>query len=381
MADCKYDGNNHYLTTRGYLCWKDNNPVNIGAYMAYGTPPSAMTATPAGFETFILWSIPSDSAGKFASTTGTGRNAQLTFFTTEVQTPTARGGCMSFSATTTGDTRQTHGAWLHGTTGSFNIGGRYAQDDMSVITLFPGVGNLNIYHKADTQKLFTIRTVAGANAGTNQGIDWEFDATNSLYLFSGIWNNVQHQYCSLDPNTGNQLFPHRMGSIATSPVNTNTVGWKIDADGILYLTASTNPGLAVNRKGSDGNVLTAWREGVIVGNLNVTATTFALQSLSDGNFKTNRKPLELGDFFDKLDVLEYDWTTGGHGIGVIAQDLHTLLVEKELPLDAVGVGSLGDVSPEDPDYKKWTVAKAELIPLLIAEVKSLRLRIASLEAR
>ncbi len=101
-----------------------------------------------------------------------------------------------------------------------------------------------------------------------------------------------------------------------------------------------------------------------VGTISCTSTTTSYNTTSDERLKTNFRSFDSGSILDALWVGKFDWVAGGSGYGVRAQQAHTAFP------DAVKVGD--DDSPWQADYSKF-------VPLLLAEVKSLRARVAALE--
>lgn len=101
-----------------------------------------------------------------------------------------------------------------------------------------------------------------------------------------------------------------------------------------------------------------------VGSIVTSGTATAYNTSSDGRRKKNLRDFDGGGFIDALEVWLFDWIAGGTGYGVIAQD-----ALKVFP-DAITEGEDGFLQA---DYSKF-------VPLLLAEVKALRARVAALEA-
>ena len=94
---------------------------------------------------------------------------------------------------------------------------------------------------------------------------------------------------------------------------------------------------------------------------------------SDRRLKTPLRSWSLGDKFDELSVGEFNWLeTGNLAHGTIAQDLYKIYP------DAVSVGT--DEKDINGNLKHpWSVDYGKLTVPLIAEVKSLRSRVKTLE--
>ena len=113
------------------------------------------------------------------------------------------------------------------------------------------------------------------------------------------------------------------------------------------------------------NFLNASNSGV--GSIYTNGTSTAYNTTSDKRLKTNFHSWSLGDKFDDLLIGEFTWKSNGSiAHGTLAQDLY------EIYPDAVHVGGDAAKDPWSVDYGKLTVP-------LIAEVKSLRSRVKTLE--
>lgn len=97
------------------------------------------------------------------------------------------------------------------------------------------------------------------------------------------------------------------------------------------------------------------------------STTVSFNTTSDQRMKENVRDLvDSGAIIDALQPRVFDWKWGGKNFhGFIAQELHPVYPE------AVSVG--GDTQP-------WAVDYSKLVPVLAAEIKSLRARVSQLEA-
>jgi hypothetical protein len=98
---------------------------------------------------------------------------------------------------------------------------------------------------------------------------------------------------------------------------------------------------------------------------------------SDENLKTNIRPLtNSGAVIDRLQPRIFDWKAEGHNtdnVGFIAQEVF------EVFPDAVSKGS--DTFLDSADYKQWSMDAGKFMPLVIAELQSLRARVAALESK
>lgn len=144
--------------------------------------------------------------------------------------------------------------------------------------------------------------------------------------------------------------------------------------GIQSDTAIT---LFQNRCGSDGVTTEFRKTNVTVGNISVTGSATAYNTSSDERLKTPTKEvIDTGKIIDSVSPKEFTWnTTGEKEFGFFAQELRPVV--KDVSPNAVHVGSIED--PGDPDFSPWGVDNSKLIPLLWAEVQSLRKRVSDLE--
>ena len=124
-------------------------------------------------------------------------------------------------------------------------------------------------------------------------------------------------------------------------------------------------------------------DNTTIGSITRVTTTDAVayNTTSDGRLKENLRDFtDSGRLIDSLKPRVFDWKNsdenGKNVVGFIAQEEHAAD-----PIFAhIGAVSVGD---EDPDTitKQWQRSDAALIPILVAELKSLRARVAALESK
>jgi hypothetical protein len=104
------------------------------------------------------------------------------------------------------------------------------------------------------------------------------------------------------------------------------------------------------------------------------ANAITVNTTSDARRKTVGSPYDPGDVFDKIELWNFTWDTGEHGIGPMAQDL--LSVAPKL----VRQGD-DDLSkrPGDDGFQPWSTALTEPLTMAFAEIKALRARLSVLE--
>jgi len=116
----------------------------------------------------------------------------------------------------------------------------------------------------------------------------------------------------------------------------------------------------------------------IVGSIGVSGSATTYATSSDRRRKDNIELIDnSGDLIDALTPVSFTWKgTADQGHGVIAQDAYQVFPEAVVPGD-----NDGGLSPDDEAFQPWAVDYSKFVPLLLAEVKALRERVASLETR
>lgn len=110
----------------------------------------------------------------------------------------------------------------------------------------------------------------------------------------------------------------------------------------------------------------------LVGSITTTASATAFNTSSDQRLKENFTDLDASSMIDAIRMYEFSWKADGtRGFGVKAQECFEVFPEAI----TVGVGVQGD-----EDYMPWSADYSKFVPLLLAEVKALRGRLASAEA-
>jgi hypothetical protein len=148
--------------------------------------------------------------------------------------------------------------------------------------------------------------------------------------------------------------------------------------GNFQVSANGVDPLALQRTTSDGSIVTFWRQNTGVGTISVTTTATAYNTSSDGRLKTNVRALDPGDVIDRLEPVTFFWhhAPAVRGTGFIAQDLYRVVPEAVTPGDR----NLNR-QPGEAGFEPWQMDAAKLIPWLVAELQSVRKRLAALESR
>jgi len=139
----------------------------------------------------------------------------------------------------------------------------------------------------------------------------------------------------------------------------------------LFVSSDSDCG-SFNRIGSDGTIYYFNRSGSSVGTISVTTTATAYNTSSDYRLKNVTGPIKnSGAYIDSLNPVEGTWKADGSPfVGLIAHEV------QEVSRTQVVTGEKDGEEMQGMDY-----SNAEIIANLIAEVKSLRSRIAALEAQ
>ena len=136
---------------------------------------------------------------------------------------------------------------------------------------------------------------------------------------------------------------------------------------------NTNDYIALfNRKGTDGVSIYFQKDETNVGNISVTTSATAYNTSSDYRLKDITGSITTsGAYIDSLNPVEGTWKADGSTfVGLIAHEV------QEASRTQVATGTKDGEEMQGMDY-----SNSELIANLIAEVKSLRQRVATLEAQ
>ena len=170
------------------------------------------------------------------------------------------------------------------------------------------------------------------------------------------------------------------GSVYSGNVNFavssgTTDGSYITNAGKLVASANGDDSLRLRRRSSDGSTALFYRDTTNVGNISVTTVATTFNSLSDYRRKSNVQDLTgSGTFIDALKPRTFDWDSGDKGVGFIAHEFAEVS-----PSSVAGEKDAVD-SDGKPVYQAMQASSAEVIANLVAELQSLRQRVAALES-
>jgi hypothetical protein len=139
-----------------------------------------------------------------------------------------------------------------------------------------------------------------------------------------------------------------------------------------YIVSSAFNGASAffKRENSNGPVVGFLRDGTDVGNISVTTTATAYNTSSDYRLKDVAGPItNSGAYIDALKPVQGSWKAdGSRFIGLIAHEV------QEVSETPIATGEKDGEEMQGMDY-----SAPELIANLIAEIQSLRARVAQLE--
>ena len=161
------------------------------------------------------------------------------------------------------------------------------------------------------------------------------------------------------------------GSTIAASIRSTFTGNTIDGISLLDSADQSNADFAVFRKANSTSIGSIRRV--------TTTDAVAYNTTSDGRLKENLRDFtDSGRLIDSLKPRVFDWKNsdenGKNVVGFIAQEQHAAD-----PIFAhIGAVSVGDEDPKTIT-KQWQRSDAALIPILVAELQSLRARVAALE--
>jgi hypothetical protein len=229
--------------------------------------------------------------------------------------------------------------------------------------------------------------------GTATGSDWNafnaVDPANSAFVGVGITSSEASLYTS-KTGTGTYLpltlkvsgvEVARLATTGQFLVGTNNAAYGAsNGNSKLMPTAAANVGIATGSWNNVGNTVDFFANvsgaAVYSGSISVNGSTTTYATSSDYRLKDNPQPLTgSGAFIDALQPKTWTWVGDGTaGVGFIAHEVaqvapHTVCGEKDAVND--------DGSPK---YQIMEYGSAEFIANIVAELQSLRARVAALEA-
>jgi hypothetical protein len=168
-------------------------------------------------------------------------------------------------------------------------------------------------------------------------------------------------------SSGNLL----VGTTSTSVYNSaSATGHVLETNGTAQHSRSGFAALLLNRTTSDGSIAEFFRGGSAVGSISVTGSATAYNTSSDYRLKDIDGPIaNSGAYIDALKPVQGSWKAdGSRFIGLLAHEV------QEVSETPIATGEKDGEEMQAMDY-----SAPELIANLIAEIQSLRARVAQLE--
>jgi len=207
--------------------------------------------------------------------------------------------------------------------------------------------------------VYTKAAIRGYSVGTTDA--------GELRFYTAPAGDLVAERARID-SSGNLLVGKTTTSIGTS-------GFVAKADGITVTNANAEAA-NFNRESSDGGVVLFRRASTQVGSITVTTVLTTYNTTSDYRLKTVIGPVaDAGQRIDALQPVEYTWNADGSRTrGFLAHQF------QEVYAGSV-TGSKDAVDAEGkPVYQQMQPSTPEVIADLVAEIQSLRARVAALES-
>ena len=237
-------------------------------------------------------------------------------------------------------------------------------------------------------QISTSANFSGPNAGYSLGVSGDSFATSWQVFGSGAGGAANTLVASISSTARGTFTSTGLAVTGALSATSNIQGnGETFANSNSVLGASFGSSIAgASLRSSDdasGVTFQAFRKAnnTVIGSISRVTTTDAVvyNTTSDGRLKENLRDFtDSGRLIDSLKPRVFDWKNsdenGKNVIGFIAQEEHAAD-----PIFAhIGAVSVGDEDPETIT-KQWQRSDSALIPILVAELKALRQRVAALE--
>lgn len=162
-----------------------------------------------------------------------------------------------------------------------------------------------------------------------------------------------------------------------SPTSGTQDGMSLNSAGLLTISRNGAGAMQVRRRASDGNLQVFFRDTTSVGSIQVTTTGTTFTTTSDYRLKNITGPLtDSGTFIDALKPKTGTWKSNNSKFsGFLAHEFAEIS-----PSSVAGEKDATDADGQ-PSYQSMQASSPEVIANLVAELQSLRKRLAALEAK
>jgi hypothetical protein len=258
------------------------------------------------------------------------------------------------------------------TTGSIITAGGISCQKQAIVGTNLGVGSAPLSPVANRADV----TINGASAGAiltlgNAGTRVAYLTTDGTNVSLG--NETATGYMRFLTNSTEAA---RFDASGRLLLNT-TATISVDRNEAAFSGSTTN-GFGFNDTTATAgcNILVFRSNGTAIGTISNNSNTGVLYNVtSDKELKDFVGVHDNGDILDRVEWNDFTWKShpdNGVKVGAFAQDIYKIVPDVVTP----GRGTAGE-----EDFIPWQVDYTGLVPYLGAEVKSLRARVATLEAR
>jgi hypothetical protein len=220
--------------------------------------------------------------------------------------------------------------------------------------------------------------VLDAASGTNTGIN--FYNAGTIKWTTQVLTTGEYRWYDFTAGAERARIDNSGNFLVNSTTNdqwytSTNAGFTLNSSNFLAIARSGGSVFIANRLTSDGDIVEFKRSGSGVGSISVTTTATAYNTSSDYRRKFNVQDLTgSGTFIDALKPRTFDWDSGNKGVGFIAHEFAEVS-----PTSVHGEKDAVDADGK-PIYQAMQASSAEVIANLVAELQSLRQRVAALES-
>ena len=226
-----------------------------------------------------------------------------------------------------------------------------------------GTKDLNFYSNGNSQFFTAARIRVSSDIYTDAG----------MMAFWTTSNNGANVLTFSEKGRFSSTGDFMVGTTTTSPGSGNTAtGNYLGAIGVASFSRAGDASLTINTN-TNSKVCRIYRSGSEVGDITVTTTTTSFNSTSDYRLKTVLGAVsDSGSRIDALEPIEYTWnSTGLRTRGFLAHQFQEVYANSVAgtkdAIDAKG----------NPEYQSMQAGSSEVIADLVAEIQSLRKRLAA----